>query len=331
MPVHRSLELARRPNHQGLLRIHERLHAETTTDVRRRHDAQLLLRYLEHGLGKRVAHEMRALGAGVEHRALGRRVPVAERVARLHRIHDNAVVDDLQRRDVRGLGEGGVGCGEIGRVVVPVEHQVAGNGFEQLRRAFLQGGAGVGDCRQGFVVDLNRTGGILRLQQGFGHDQRDRLSDMAHLVDREHGAGRVEARRTISVVERRVTRNIAKSVGLHVVAGKHKQDAGHRARCGSLDAAKVGMGRLRAYDDGMRHVADLHVVDVATPAGDQRLVFETSYGLAYAEFHEHPNAIGRPPGRHVGANGDLVVTLKSLLDAITRLHANWHTSCSASS
>ena len=90
---------------------------------------------------------------------------------------------------MRGLGEGGVGRGEVRGVVVPVEHEVAGNAVEQLRRALLERGARVGDGGQRLVVDLDRLGGVLRLRQRLGDDQRDRLAGMAHLADRERGRG----------------------------------------------------------------------------------------------------------------------------------------------
>ena len=95
----------------------------------------LLLRDLEHRFGERIAHEMRTLRRRVEGRAAARRVVVGNGVARLHRVDHDAVVDEFERDDVRGLGEGGVGRLGVADVVVPVEHDVAGNVVEQLRRA----------------------------------------------------------------------------------------------------------------------------------------------------------------------------------------------------
>ena len=86
-------------------------------------------------LGERIAHEMRALGRGVERRAVACRIVFGNGVARLHRIGDDAVVDELERDDARGLGEGGVGRLGVAHVVVPVEDEIAGDMVEELRRA----------------------------------------------------------------------------------------------------------------------------------------------------------------------------------------------------
>ena len=187
---------------------------------------------------------------------------------------------------MRGLGEGRVGRGEVRGVVVPVEHEIAGNAVEQLRRAFLQRGARVGDGGQRLVVDLDRFGGVLRLRQGLGDDERDRLAEMAHLADGERRARRIVARRAVPVVERRMAGHVAEAVGLHVVAGQHQQHAGHAARRRRVDLADVGVRDPRAQHVGLRHVGKRDVVGIAALAGDQGLVLETPNGLANAEFHD---------------------------------------------
>jgi hypothetical protein len=47
----------------------------------------------------------------------------------------------------------------------------------------------------------------------------------------------------------------------------------------------VGVRRLRAHHDGLRHVGKRDVVGIAALAGNEGLVFETPNGLANAEFH----------------------------------------------
>ena len=68
LPFHRPRNLAARPHHERVLGIDEGLHAKAAADIGR-DQAQLVLRYFEHELGERVAHEMRALRRGVERRA----------------------------------------------------------------------------------------------------------------------------------------------------------------------------------------------------------------------------------------------------------------------
>ncbi len=306
LPAYRPLELLGRPHHEHLLGIDERLHAEAAADVRRRDDAQFFLRDLQHHLGERIAHEMRALRAGVEHGPSGGRVPIADRVARLHRVRHDAIVDHLQRGDMRRLGEGRIGRGEIRGVVVPVENQVAGNSVEQLRRAFLQRGARVGHGGQGFVVDLDRLRGVLRLCQRLGDHEHDRLAEVAHFADRQRGARRIVARRAVLVVERGMAGNIAEPVGLHVLAGQHQQYAGHLARGRRVDAADVGVRDARAHHIGLRRLVEMDVVGIAARAGNQGLVFETPNGLANAEFHGDSVKIGCSAliaVRHPGQDG----------------------------
>ena len=187
---------------------------------------------------------------------------------------------------MRRLGEGRIGRGEVRGVVVPVEHEVAGDRVEELRRALLQRGARIGDGGQALVIDLDRFGGILRLHQCLGDNEHDRLSEMAHLGRGERRARRVETRRAVLVVERRMAGHIAEPVGLHVVAGQHQQHAGHAARRRRVDLADVRVRDLRAQHIGLRGFLKLDVVGIAALAGDQGLVFETLYGLANAEFHD---------------------------------------------
>ena len=188
-------------------------------------------------------------------------------------------------RDVRGLGKRRFGRGEIRRVIVPVEDEVAGNIVKQLRGVFVQGRAGVGDGRQGLVIDLDRFRRILRLRQGFGDDQRHRLPDVAHLAGRQHGSRRIVARRTVAIGERHLAGDIAELVCFDVVTREHEQDARHATRGRRIDAADVGVRDPRSQHDGLRRIGKLDVIGIATATGDQGLVFETSNGLAYAEFH----------------------------------------------
>ena len=161
LPLHRPFQLAAGPDHQRLLGIDEGLHAEPAADVGR-DQAELVLRNLENDFGERVADEMRTLRRGVKSRAAAGRIVIADGVARLHRVDDDAVVDEFERDDVRGLGEGGVGCLGVARVIVPIEHDVAGNVVEKLRRAGRHRILRLGDRGQRLVFDLDRLGGIAR-------------------------------------------------------------------------------------------------------------------------------------------------------------------------
>jgi hypothetical protein len=70
--------------------------------------------------------------------------------------------------------------------------------WSQARDA-ARGAAGVHHGRQRLVLDLDQFGRILRLRQGLGHDQRDRIAHVAHAPPRQHRPRCVGARRAIDV------------------------------------------------------------------------------------------------------------------------------------
>jgi hypothetical protein len=69
-----------------------------------------------------------------------------------------------------------------------------------LRRARADRIPGLGYCRQGLVLDLDRFSGIARSGQRFSYDQRDWLTDVPHLAERKHRTGRVVPRRAVTIL-----------------------------------------------------------------------------------------------------------------------------------
>jgi hypothetical protein len=273
-----------------VLGIDEGLHAEAAADIRR-DQAQLLLRHLEHEVGERIAHEVRTLRRGVERRAVTRRVVIADRVARLHRVGDDPVVDELERDRARGLREGGVRRLGVAHVVVPVEHHVAGDVRKELRRARRHRLLGGGDRRQPLVFDLDRLGGVARRRERFGDHERHRLADMPHVTDGQHRARRVVPRRPVAIVERRHAGEVAEAVGAHVLAGRDEQHAGHRPRRRRIDPLDPRMRHRRPQHEGPRHPRQDDVVRIAPAAGDEPQILVAPHGLADAEFHSCLQAV----------------------------------------
>ena len=142
-PFHRAAELLRREKDERVFVIDERLHAEAAADVFG-DDAQFRVFDAEDVLGDAGAHAVDALAAGVERVFVGCLVVGAEAGARLHRVDDDALVDELQRRDVRGLGEGGVGRGLVAQFVVErdVRFRLAGGSALRSARATVSTTAG---------------------------------------------------------------------------------------------------------------------------------------------------------------------------------------------
>ena len=88
----------------------------------------------------------------------------------------------------------------------------------------------VGDGLERLVLDADLLGGAARLLGVLGGDERDRLAEVAHAVDREH--------RLVGELE-----PVALLAG-NVLVREHGMDAGHRDRLGDVD--RDGCARARA-------------------------------------------------------------------------------------
>ena len=71
-----------------------------------RHHPDAVFGDMENLLGQQIAQEMRTLGRAPQRVGILARVVFAERAARLHRVDDDAVVDQGQRHAVTGPGGG---------------------------------------------------------------------------------------------------------------------------------------------------------------------------------------------------------------------------------
>jgi hypothetical protein len=253
LPFDRPRDLAASPYCERLFGIDERFHAESATHVGR-YDAQLLFRNLENGLGEGIAHKMRTLRRGVEGRAAALRIVIGDGVARLHRIRHQAIVDEIEPDDVSSLGESGLGRLGVAEIVVPIEDDVARNVVEELRRARRDRVLCFRDHRQCLVVDFDRFGGIARLAQGFGDDKRDRLADIADLLDRQERTRRVVPRRAVAVHERRLAGEVAEPLRLNLRAGGDEQNARHLPRRRCINTPKTRMRDRRTQNKGVRRV-----------------------------------------------------------------------------
>src|SRR3954468_23023014 len=102
--------------HAAIFGKWRRLHAEGAADMSGQ-DANLLRFDLEN-LRHVAPHAERALGGRVEREASARGVMDADRRARLHRVHDDATIAELEARDMRGFIEGGGYLFAVAEVIV---------------------------------------------------------------------------------------------------------------------------------------------------------------------------------------------------------------------
>ena len=107
-PFHRPVDLLGRPDADRLLGIDEDLRAEAAADIGRDHAQLVLGRDADEGR-QHEPRDMRVLARRVEREGVRAGIVVADRRARLHRVGDQAIVDEVELGDVRGRGEGRVG------------------------------------------------------------------------------------------------------------------------------------------------------------------------------------------------------------------------------
>src|SRR5215468_3653436 len=105
-----------------MLGIQKQLHAKAAADIAS-HDADAVLRDLEDALGKEIAHEVRALRRAPQSVGILAGIVFADRAARLHRIDDHTVVDDLEYNAMAGSGHGPCHRGAV--TDLPVEAEIA--------------------------------------------------------------------------------------------------------------------------------------------------------------------------------------------------------------
>jgi hypothetical protein len=221
----------------------------------------------------------------VPERELARRWhPLRDGGARLDRGRDQALLDDaladddLRRRE-RGIG---VAAGDG-----PVERLVAWDLAVKLRRARLRCLLRIDDRGQRLVLHLDELQRVVRLLDGFRHDNRDRVADVTHGVFRQ----------------RRIRADLE-------IAAWHEPQAGHRLqvlfRIGAReyrdDAWRLGCGtrvdtadaRVRvgaAQDGGVDHTRERDVVGVPRAAGQQpRILAPPDAGSENSGRHRAPPA-----------------------------------------
>ena len=173
------------------------LGAEAAADIRG-DDAQLMLWNAQNERAHQKPDDMRVLRRGVERRFAVGRVELTDADARLHRVGHEAVVHQLQRRDV-------VRAFESGHRRIAVLFDKAPVIAEVIRRFLVDLGGVSADrighvdhCGQLFNVQINRFSRVAGLSHAVSDDSRDRIADMADLAARQNRVARLSHRLAIA-------------------------------------------------------------------------------------------------------------------------------------
>jgi hypothetical protein len=266
-PLDRPAHAFRRPYHRRLFGVQIDLRAEATADVRRNH-AHFVFGQSEHECRHQQPFDVRVLVRDVENVRIVRAIVRGDGGARLDRIRDEPVVDEIELGHVRRFRE----CG-VDRSLVADRPRVAlvAHGFVvNLRRAGFQRVDDVNHGRQYFVVDLDQFGGILRLVLRFGDHQCDLIADIAHFSIREHRMRRFFHRRAVDARDEPAAGQAVDA--FEVGSGVDGDHARRILRLARVDGADPRVRMRRAEEVSIRLIRQRHVVRVLPGAGQEARV-----------------------------------------------------------
>ena len=184
--------------------------------------------------------------------------------ARLDRVRDQAVVAELQRRDVRGLREGGLGARLVADapVVALVVRRLVVHGA-----AGAEGAGGVDHRGQHLVVDVDQRRGGTGLLDRLGHDHGHAVADVAHLAVGQHRVLGLLHRRAVQAVDQPAAGQAAD--GLEVLAGEDAHDPRGLGGGRGVERLDARMRVRRAQEGGVGLARQGDVVGVLALTGQE--------------------------------------------------------------
>ena len=270
-PFDRAADLHRGPRRDCLVRVVMNLAAETTANLRR-NDPDLVFGQAQRGQTHQQAVDMGILGRHVEHQLAGDVVVVGKRGARLHRIGNQAVVDDIQAGDVRRVGKGGVRALLVANL--PVEGDIVGGIVMHERSAVRSRLFGVRDSVTRIVINIDQFERVVRGVLIFGDNDRHSVTDVARRVFRQHEVfGSLQSR------QQPADRYAAGNAARFDVLGR--VDAQHAIQClgfAGVDAVNPGVGIVASQYRAVDHPCQLQVIRVFGPAGNQLGILSSADG-----------------------------------------------------
>ena len=270
-PAHRPAHQTRGPGQARLLGVVIGLLAEAAADIGGHHPDRVL------GRAQRVAREpladqMRVLRGGPEGVALAAAIVLADGRARLHGAGRKPVVDELERGDVGGGGEGGFR--RLGIAEPPVVGDVALELFVDQRHIRLDRGGKISDRGERLPRNLDggrSVGGGVRV---LGDDEGHRVPHVAGLAGREDRPAGERHRGAVVGVDVPQDVGVAAAVAPPVLAGEHRQHPRHGARTLRGDRPDAGTGVGAADEGGVGLPRQADVVHEPAPAGQKAVVLQ---------------------------------------------------------
>ena len=269
-PFYRATQLFGGPHGQDIARIERNLAAKAAAHVAG-NDAQPVFRDAGDQRAQQTGH-MGVLAGVPEGHLFGARIPACHRGVCLHRVGDEALVDEVRLDDPVGGGESGVNIA-IGKL--PVEGEIARHVIVQQRRARFQRFGLIGDGGQWLVIDVNQVERVFGGIRVFGDDDGHAVAGIAHFINRQDaplGDGHFLTVDHADFQRPGARQGTDASIG-QILAGVDGHDAVQLLGLVGIDAANAGMA-VRASQHGHVGLAGQgHILSVIALAGNQARVF----------------------------------------------------------
>jgi hypothetical protein len=262
-PLHGPAQFLRGERDERFLGVVIDLRSKPAAHIRR-DDAKLVFRDPENECSHQKPDDVRILGGCVEGVLVVRTVVVADGAARLHRVRDEAVVHQFERRDMRRITDRLVHRGLVLGHELPIVAQIVRR-FVVDRRSAVERVTHVDDRRQFLDLDLDELRRVARLRQSGRHDDCDRVADMTNLALRKYRMLRLLHRLAVLVGDLPPARHAADA--LEVLRGEYMRHAGRAARCGGVYRNNPAMSDIRANEMRVKLPWTIDIVSIPATAG----------------------------------------------------------------
>ena len=203
----------------------------------------------------------------------GREQFVGRVVAREHRASLDRMAAALV--DAKVLGHPVCGAGECALGVAVFHHpmgdQIVGTVEPRLGGVPRKAGARLEHSGQGTQVELDQSGGVFGQVSAFGHDQRDGLTDVTHLLLSEDAWIDMKPQRGDRQRERDA---IAGEHGPQIGIGQDRPNAGQGPGSVGVDALQQPVGDRAADERRVQQVRQVDVVDEPSRAAQQLCILQ---------------------------------------------------------